>query len=1151
NGSYNNVRFGTSNYSIVDRNNHPSANRDFHNPRLNKLVTDVVPATVTNAGISQGTYRDLSRFPVFYRVGSGTQVYKKDGKYYELMGAYNFSTGSTVPSPVISDWSFVTNTGSGFFESYAIPGDSGSPLFGWDTKQNKWVLVAVFSGYDTIKGKTNWYVVIPEEQIEYNKKEDTDPSITNVAGDIDWTFDSTKGIGLLKQGDQQWNMHGILENNLDKGKNLIFSGDDARIVLKNDVDQGAGALTFNGNYTVSTDDNETWKGGGVIVNSGKTVTWQVNGITNDNLHKLGEGTLNINSTGVNPGGLNVGDGTVILSQKPDDEGHVQAFSRVAIVSGRPTVVLSDAKQVNPDNISWGYRGGVLDINGNSLTFHKLNAFDDGATITSNGDKATLNLSLSSGDNIYHGNIKNNIDVQSTVEKESDAFIIDGGIDINGSFSQYGGSLYFQGHPVPHAFTNAAVANKLKQLGDDSVLTQPVSFEQPDWETRKFGMKSLVLKDTAFYLGRNASLTTNIIADNTSVTLGSKDIYIDKNDSNEKKIKIEPKKGLSIATRNEDKSVFSGSVYLSNKSTLNINDFFSGGVDSTDSSVHILSGNTLFNHLSHFRNSSLNIGDNATLTSTAGFYSDGDVVLGSGSTLSLLSSKDSLLWSSYSAHSWHLNGKDPKLSFGDRTTVYGDIISDYNADIHFGPEYNTSFTDSLRAAYDGNMSAPVSSVSMQNTFWQLRNNSSIHKLKLDNAQLNFEQHEGFSALDVGKLDISNSQVFMTSDGYSSDKLNVKQSLTGGNNTLIVAPSTTATGKSGSPVSLISAPGGTSTELFSLKTATLNIGFSLITPDVSTVSTEDATQWVLNGFHVQKDTKAVNAGRSFMKMAYKSYLTEVNNLNKRMGELRDIKGEAGSWARIMSGTGAADGGFSDNYTHVQVGVDKKHELDGLDLFTGFTVTHTDSSASADAFKGKTKSVGAGLYASAMFDSGAYIDLIGKYVHHDNEYTATFAGLGTRDYSTHSWYAGAEAGYRYHVTEDAWIEPQAELVYGAVSGKQFAWKDQGMSLSMKGKDFNPLIGRSGVDVGKSFSGKDWKVTARAGLGYQFDLLANGETVLRDASGEKRIKGEKDSRMLMSVGLNAEIRDNVRFGLEFEKSAFGKYNVDNAVNANFRYSF
>ncbi|MCV5191711.1 autotransporter outer membrane beta-barrel domain-containing protein, partial [Escherichia coli] len=70
--------------------------------------------------------------------------------------------------------------------------------------------------------------------------------------------------------------------------------------------------------------------------------------------------------------------------------------------------------------------------------------------------------------------------------------------------------------------------------------------------------------------------------------------------------------------------------------------------------------------------------------------------------------------------------------------------------------------------------------------------------------------------------------------------------------------------------------------------------------------------------------------FMSSGYKAFLAEVNNLNKRMGDLRDINGEAGAWARIMSGTGSAGGGFSDNYTHVQVGADKKHELDGLDLF-----------------------------------------------------------------------------------------------------------------------------------------------------------------------------------------------------------------------------
>ncbi|HCR6293376.1 TPA: autotransporter outer membrane beta-barrel domain-containing protein, partial [Shigella flexneri] len=124
-------------------------------------------------------------------------------------------------------------------------------------------------------------------------------------------------------------------------------------------------------------------------------------------------------------------------------------------------------------------------------------------------------------------------------------------------------------------------------------------------------------------------------------------------------------------------------------------------------------------------------------------------------------------------------------------------------------------------------------------------------------------------------------------------------------------------------------------------------------------------------------------------------------------------------------------------------------------------------------------------------------GKYLHHDNQHTANFASLGTKDYSSHSWYAGAEVGYRYHLTKESWVEPQIELVYGSVSGKAFSWEDRGMALSMKDKDYNPLIGRTGVDVGRAFSGDDWKITARAGLGYQFDLLANGETVLQDASG------------------------------------------------------
>ncbi|HAX2347738.1 TPA: peptidase S6, partial [Escherichia coli] len=72
NGSYTTVRFGygdDTEYRIVDRNEHW---RDFHTPRLNKVVTEVIPVLLPEDGTRQGVWKDRLRYPVFYRTGSGT-----------------------------------------------------------------------------------------------------------------------------------------------------------------------------------------------------------------------------------------------------------------------------------------------------------------------------------------------------------------------------------------------------------------------------------------------------------------------------------------------------------------------------------------------------------------------------------------------------------------------------------------------------------------------------------------------------------------------------------------------------------------------------------------------------------------------------------------------------------------------------------------------------------------------------------------------------------------------------------------------------------------------------------------------------------------------------------------------------------------------
>lgn len=408
NSGYQSVSFGDgkNTYTIVDRNDHPST--DFHAPRLNKLVTEVAPVSVTAEGTKVNAYKNTERYTEFYRVGSGAQYTKdRDGKLTRIAGGYAFKTGGTIGTPLISNGTIVTNPGqtfnpvNGIIPSYGVPGDSGSPLFAYDSLQKKWVMVGVLRSYAGLTGATSWWNVIPTDYLNKVMEEDFDTPVAAVSGKepLAWHFDQNTGTGTLSQGTTTWDMHGQKGKDLNSGKNLVFSGQNGTILLKDSVTQGAGYLEFKDSYTVSADAGKTWTGAGIITDKGTNVTWKVNGVAGDNLHKLGEGTLTVSGIGVNPGGLKTGDGTVILAQKPDAAGNVQAFSSVNLASGRPTVVLADSRQVNPDNISWGYRGGVLDLNGNDITFTRLRVSDYGAVIANKAaNKSHLSLNLSTANN---------------------------------------------------------------------------------------------------------------------------------------------------------------------------------------------------------------------------------------------------------------------------------------------------------------------------------------------------------------------------------------------------------------------------------------------------------------------------------------------------------------------------------------------------------------------------------------------------------------------------------------------------------------------------------------------------------------------------------------------------------------------------------
>lgn len=239
-----------------------------------------------------------------------------EGSSTSITGAYAYLTGGVNPSNVVSPYGNykilfympgnVNNYGA--LISFPRGGDSGSPTFAWDSWNNEWVLVSVHQS-KSVNGLYFMQIVVQYDFMNDLINTNSDGTVTynsSLNNELSWTFNSSMGEGELQQGEivQAHTMHGNKGSEtdslkaLDNGKDLVFDTDSTGIInLKDSVNNGAGSLTFNSDYTVKSDNNKTWVGAGLIINDGVTVNWQVNGVKDDNLHKIGAGALIVNGTG--------------------------------------------------------------------------------------------------------------------------------------------------------------------------------------------------------------------------------------------------------------------------------------------------------------------------------------------------------------------------------------------------------------------------------------------------------------------------------------------------------------------------------------------------------------------------------------------------------------------------------------------------------------------------------------------------------------------------------------------------------------------------------------------------------------------------------------------------------------------------------------
>ena len=807
-------------YSVVTQNNvnpnegwHVDKRLDDYNmPRLNKFVTEVAPTTPTLAGDDLETYKDKEKYLSFVRVGAGRQlVYEKGSRHVEdkehgvdlkdLSAAYNYAIGGTPYEGINIDPSQSKKGLIGFGDSrkdhvinsktllsqdpltnYGVLGDSGSPLFAFDKQQNKWVFIGPYT-YWAGYGKKSWqeWNIYKKDFADTIHSRDNAEAVPFSTSEYRWTTtgnssqitNNQKTISVKLPNSEEKLVNYQQKEKENTGQNVIFEGNGNSkntLVLENNINQGAGGLFFKGNYEVKgKTDDITWVGGGISVEEGKTVTWKVHNPQSDRLAKIGKGTLIFEGKGDNKGSLKVGDGTVVLNQQTISSGQ-HAFASVGIVSGRSTVVLNDDKQVDPNSIYFGFRGGRLDANGNNLTFEHIRNIDDGARLVNHNMTNASNITITGESLITDPNKINPYYIKA--REEDNPYY---------TFRQIrdGYQLYFD-EENRNYYTLRKGAKFNSQL--------PYNDKESN--------------ETWLYMGKNSAEAKKKTMEyiNNSRMNGFNGYFGEEEGKNNGNLNV-TFKGKSEQNRflltggtnlNGDLTVEKGTLFLSGRPTPHARDI--AGISSTNKDPHFAENNEVvveddwINR--NFKATNINVTNNATLysgrnvaniTSNITASDNAKVHIGykAGDTVCVRSDYTGYV----TCHNGNLSEK--ALNSFNATNVSGNVNLSGNANFVLG---KANLFGTIHSTENSQVRLT------ENSKWHLTGNSDVHQLDLANGHIHLNAQNDankvttYNTLNISNLSGNGSFYYLTDlSKKQGDKVVVTQSATG-NFTLQVADKT---------------------------------------------------------------------------------------------------------------------------------------------------------------------------------------------------------------------------------------------------------------------------------------------------------------------------------------------------------------------------
>lgn len=274
--------------------------------------------------------------------------------------------------------------------------------------------------------------------------------------------------------------------------------------------------------------------------------------------------------------------------------------------------------------------------------------------------------------------------------------------------------------------------------------------------------------------------------------------------------------------------------------------------------------------------------------------------------------------------------------------------------------------------------------------------------------------------------------------------------------------------------------------------------------------------------------------------------MNDVRKRMGDLRSAGGKHGVWARYDGGRLKSEAGLKNDFNTIQAGVDTMPLDNGVrfGVAASYTCSDTDfarGSADMDAF-------GFAAYGVWMGDNGMFADVVARVAKASNDMTVDRVYKG--DLDTVAASLSGEFGWRFDVAKGLWVEPQFEAAYTHAGADTVHLTNGANSASYEIGDFNSLIGRAGLAAGLTCPNNRGEAWLHASAVHEF--LGDQEISGRTGNAASTLKQDgKDTWFEYGIGASFNLSDSAYLWADVERTSGGLIDQEWRATVGVRYGF